>query len=78
MNNKDVLKKVIALFSTMSETEDITKESELIDDLGISSMDILFLVSRLEAEFKVSVPEKEVRKLVTVGDVADMVIRLTK
>lgn len=76
MNYEDILQKVIAVFATMTDAEEISEESELIEDLEISSMDILMLVSSLEAEFKIKVPEKEMRKMVTVGDVADTIERL--
>lgn len=76
MYNEDVLARVIALFSTMTEAEKITAESELIDDLEISSMDVLYLISCLEDEFEIKVPEKEVRKMVTVGDVAEVIENL--
>ena len=77
MKYEDILQRVIEVFATMAETEEeITADSELIDDLEISSMDVLFLIFSLEAEFKTKVPEKEVRKMVTVGDVADTIERL--
>jgi acyl carrier protein len=79
MSNNDILQRVIALFATMSDTEEeITADSELIEDLGISSMDVLFLISSLEEEFKTKVPEKEIREIVTVGDVAETIDSLIK
>ena len=73
MTNNEILIKVVDVFAPMADTEDeITEESELIEDLGISSMDVLFLVSSLEAEFKVKVPQKLVRKMVTIGDVVEI------
>lgn len=78
MYNEDILKRVIELFSTMTEVEEITEDSELIDDLEISSMDVLFLISSLEEEFKIQVPEKSIRKMVTIGDVAEVIASLMK
>lgn len=74
----DILKKVIELFSTMTEAEEITPDSELIDDLGISSMDVLFLISSMEEKFKIKVPESAIRKMVTVEDVAEVIASLMK
>ena len=76
MNNENILNREIELFSTMSEAEEITADSELIDDLGISSMDILFLIASLEEEFKIKVSEKQMRRMVTAGDVADIIAEL--
>ena len=77
MNREGILRRVIALFATMADTdEDITAESELIEDLGISSMDVLFLISSLEEEFQIKVSEKAFRKIVTIEDVVDTVVSL--
>lgn len=79
MATNDILQRVIDLFATMADTdEEITEESELIDDLGISSMDVLFLISSLEEEFKIKVSEKEIRKMSTIGDVTEVIERLVK
>lgn len=76
MDNEKILSRVIELFSTMTEAEEITADSDLFDDLEVSSMDVLFLISSLEEEFSVKVPEKELRRVSTVGDVADILERL--
>lgn len=79
MDYSKILQRVIDVFATMADTEDeITVDSELIEDLGISSMDVLFLISCLEEEFKIKVPERAIRKMVTVGDVAETIIVLIK
>ena len=77
MCKDDILKRVIELFSTMTEAEEITEDSELIEDLEISSMDVLFLISCIEEEFNIKVPEKAIRKMFTVCDVADVICALT-
>lgn len=76
MCKEDILKRVIELFSTMTEAEEIAENSELIEDLEISSMDVLFLISCIEEEFNIKVPEKAIRKMFTVGDVADVICAL--
>ena len=77
MDSKDILRRVMELFATMADAEaEITEDSELIEDLGISSMDVLFLISSMEEEFSIKVPEKAIRKMVTVGDVAQVITGL--
>ncbi len=78
MSSDTILNRVIELFSSMTEAEEITADSEIIEDLEISSMDVLFLESAMEEEFHISIPEKVIRKMVTVGDVADAVEGLIK
>ncbi len=76
MSEAEILNKVIELFSSMTDAEEVTADSEILDDLGISSMDVLVLISSMEEEFKIRVPEKRIRRLVTVGDAAEMIEEL--
>lgn len=76
MQSKEIQSKVIEIFSNMTEIEEVTLESELIEDLEISSMDVLFLISSIEEEFKIEIPEKEIRKMVTLEDVVKIVENL--
>lgn len=72
MNRETVLEKIIPMLSRLTE-EEITEDSELLDDLGVSSMDVLMLLVKLEELFKIKIPEKLIRKMVTVGDMADVI-----
>ena len=75
--NKEILSRVREMFANLTDTDaEITEESELMEDLEISSMDVLYVISCLEEEFKIKVPEKLLRKVVTVGDVAEIVTDL--
>jgi len=40
MNHKEIEMRVMELFSNLAEADEVTLDSELVDDLGISSMDI--------------------------------------
>lgn len=73
MSHEMILQRVIALFSAMVEDAQITADSEIMEDLEISSMDVLFLITNLEEEFHVKVPEREIRRMFTVGDVAQVI-----
>lgn len=76
MSYEMILQRVIALFSAMVEDAKITADSEIMEDLEISSMDVLFLITNLEEEFHVKVPEREIRRMFTVGDVAKVIEEL--
>ncbi len=76
MSDTAILNKVINLLSAMSDAEQIEADHDLLEDLGISSMDVLMLTASLEEEFKIRIPEKRLRKLVCVEDVADMIEEL--
>ena len=40
-------------------------------------MDVLYLISSLEEEFKIKVSEKAIRRMATIGDVAEIITELT-
>lgn len=76
MSEQEILQRIIALFRTMTDAEEITESSELIEDLGVSSMDVLFLVSNLEEEFGIKISERHIRRMTTIADVAQVVEEL--
>ena len=51
------------------EEEKIKPDSNITDDLGADSLDVVDLVMSLEEEFVVEVPDEEVEHMKTVGDI---------
>jgi acyl carrier protein len=47
----------------------ITSEHTLRDDLGLNSLDAIELMFKIEEEFDLSIPDEDMQKLATVGDV---------
>ena len=72
----EVLEKVIAILSGISEVDEITEDSELLDDLDIDSMNLLLQLSSMEEEFNIHISENDMRKMYTVRDVAEVILNL--
>ena len=51
------------------EEERVNEDSEVIDDLGADSLDIVDLVMTLEEEFDTEIPDEDIENLKTVGDI---------
>ena len=51
------------------EEEQVNEDSEVIDDLGADSLDIVDLVMTLEEEFDTKIPDEDIENLKTVGDI---------
>lgn len=51
----------------------ITKDTVLLSDTGLSSYDLVQLVCEVEDEFDVEIPDKQIPKLKTVGDVMNYI-----
>ena len=52
------------------EEDDVTLEANIQDDLGADSLDIVDLITTIEDEFEVSIPDEAVEEIKTVGDIA--------
>ena len=58
--------------------EKVTADAKIVDDLGADSLDVVELLSQLEDEYGIIIPDDEVESLVTVADVAAQIEKLTK
>ena len=56
--------------------EKITMETNLIDDLGADSLDVVELIMNLEDEFGVSISDEEAVNLVTVQKIVEFLEKL--
>ncbi|CAB1239249.1 acyl carrier protein [Caproicibacterium sp. NSD3] len=66
-----VLEKVKAILAEQFDVEDensITAETNIADDLGADSLDVVDLLMSIEDEFELEIPDEEVENLKTVGD----------
>ena len=64
----DKIKDIIAEQLSV-DAEEIKAESNLQDDLGADSLDIVDLIQSIEDEFDLSIPDEAVEGIKTVGDI---------
>ena len=55
------------------DRDKITLETNLLDDLGADSLDVVDLVMSIEDEFEMEVPDEEIEKMKTVADVVKFI-----
>ena len=58
--------------------EKVTADAKIVEDLGADSLDVVELLSRLEDEYGITIPDEDVEDLLTVGDVVNEIEKLTK
>ncbi|MBO5412518.1 MAG: acyl carrier protein [Clostridia bacterium] len=58
--------------------EKVTPDAKIVDDLGADSLDVVELLSQLEDEYGIIIPDDEVETLITVADVAKELDKLIK
>ncbi len=56
--------------------EKVTANAKIVEDLGADSLDVVELLSRLEDEYGVMIPDEEVENLLTVADVSAAIEKL--
>ena len=72
MDKLEQVKMIIAEQLDISP-ESITEDSVLVDDLKADSLDILDLVMTFEDTFGKTLPDEELEKIKTVGDIVKLI-----
>jgi acyl carrier protein len=64
-----VLEKVKAILAEQFDVDEdkILEDTDLQDDLGADSLDVVDLLMSIEDEFEVEVPDEEIENIKTVG-----------
>ncbi len=67
-NVQEIIEKV-----TDIPKEEIEVDAKLIDDLDISSFEVITIVAEIESKFKINIPEKELRRMASVEDIVNYI-----
>ena len=78
MNRDEILEKtrkvIYDCFPEMADVE-LREDTVINTDTGIDSMGFVLIICKLEALFDVRIPERQWKKLSTLGDVADAILK---
>lgn len=77
-NANDLERRIAEILIRETRLEDVTAETfdpevDLIEEVGLDSMDLTTVVLMLQDEFKIQIPEDEYPKLTTVRKIAGYV-----
>ena len=53
--------------------EEITMDTTFVDDLGADSLDVFQIIMGIEEEFDIEIPDDQVEKIKTVGDIVKFI-----
>ena len=69
------LEKVKAILAEQFDVEEdkITADTDLQEDLGADSLDVVDLLMSIEDEFEVEVPDEEIENIKTVGSLVSYI-----
>ena len=68
----DKVKKIIVDQLDVEEDK-VTEAASITDDLGADSLDVVDLVMSFEEEFDIELPDDQVEKIKTVGDIVKFI-----
>ena len=63
--------RLVGVLGDFVDSSVIKEDSALVDDLGLSSLDVINIVAAFEDEFGIEVPDRVIPTLRTVGDIVD-------
>jgi len=77
-NSNELVRRIAEILIRETRLEDVTAATfdpdvDLIEEVGLDSMDLTTVVLMLQDEFKIQIPEDEYPKLTTVRKIADYV-----
>ena len=79
MTIAQITKTVHNIIKDSSETElELTPQTHLIQEIGLSSVEAMLLLSDLEDVFRIQIPVTALREVETVGDLTQLVIQCLK
>lgn len=64
-----MFERVVRILSKYTEERQIEPQSTLTVDLGVSSFDVVEIVGDLEEEFGIEISDRDMGKLLCVGDI---------
>lgn len=80
MDKNTVFDKICGLIEELTDipADTISEESGLLDDLELSSFEIMTMFTDMEELFDITISEDEVGEIITVGDVTDCILNIMK
>ena len=76
MSRKEAVDTIISIVKNVTKESGITEDSSFMDDLDMASIDIFILLGDVEKEFHNRYTYRYLKQIDTVGDMADLVIKL--
>lgn len=62
------IKEILAAQFDVDDMDSLTMNTNVADDLGADSLDVVEVLMSIEDEFKVEIPDEEIENIKTIGD----------
>ena len=79
MTIHEIHEEIIAVIQESTETEvDITMQTHIVNEMNLSSIEAMMMISDLEDRFGISIPTGKLRDVRTIGDLCEIVVDALK
>ncbi len=68
----DKIKEILAV-QLDADAESMTMETNILDDLGADSLDVVEMLMSIDDEFGIEIPDDQIEGLKTIGDVVEYI-----
>lgn len=68
----DKLKEIVSNFVDI-DFDEVNRDTKLLGDLGLTSLDLVMISDEIEKEFNVELPARLIGTIKTVGDLVDYI-----
>ncbi|HOA33339.1 MAG: acyl carrier protein [Clostridiales bacterium] len=65
--------RILKILLSNPKIQNVTPESNLVTDFGLSSLDLAEIVCDIEDEFDIEIPEKDLVRIKTLQDIYDYI-----
>lgn len=73
MEKTEIKEKIMKQIRQMPDREECTADMDLMDEIGFSSIEVMELVSYMEEDFGVRITSRDLRKVATPEDLAELI-----
>ena len=73
MKREEMEKEIMGWIREVADGDGISMDMDLMDDIGLSSIDVMDLVAKCEAAFRVKITSRDLRRVYTPADLADLI-----
>ena len=71
---EEKLKSIVAEHLGVESAEEVQLDSNLIDDLGADSLDMVEMIMAMEEEFSIEIPDEDAEDVETFGELVTYVV----
>ena len=75
MDKAEVVQKLIMLMKDVLKKDAVTAEMDIMDEIGLESVEVLQFVGLAETEYGLSLPSRELRGVSTIDDLGELIVK---